>query len=55
LIDFVNLKIKLAQSFKDAHRGRVYVHVGECSYFYEYVFILYFYKKKLNGRERKAE
>jgi hypothetical protein len=27
LTDFVNLKIKLAQSFGDAHRGRVCVHV----------------------------
>jgi hypothetical protein len=26
-IDFMNLKIKLAQSFKDAHIYRVYVHV----------------------------
>jgi hypothetical protein len=25
--DFVNLKIKPAQSFRCAHRGRVYVHV----------------------------
>jgi hypothetical protein len=27
VINFVNLKIKLAQSFGGAHRGRVYVHV----------------------------
>jgi hypothetical protein len=25
--DFVNLKIKLAQSFRDVHMGRVYVRV----------------------------
>jgi hypothetical protein len=27
VIDFVNLKIKLTQSFRDAHRGRVCVRV----------------------------
>jgi hypothetical protein len=27
LIDFVNLKIKSIQSFKGAHRGRLYVRV----------------------------
>jgi hypothetical protein len=27
VIDFVNLKIKLTQSFRGAHRGRVYVRV----------------------------
>jgi hypothetical protein len=27
VIDFVNLKIKLAQSFEGAHRDRVCVHV----------------------------
>jgi hypothetical protein len=25
--DFVNLKIKSVQSFKDAHRDRMYVHI----------------------------
>jgi hypothetical protein len=25
--DFVNLKIKLAQSFKYTHRNKIYVHV----------------------------
>jgi hypothetical protein len=41
LIDFMNLKIKSAQSFRGAHRGRVCVrvcvHRGECSYVYEYL------------------
>jgi hypothetical protein len=34
--DFVNLKIKSAQYFEGAHRGRVcvYVYRGECSYVY---------------------
>jgi hypothetical protein len=27
MTDFVNLKIKLAQSFKDAHRGRMCIHM----------------------------
>jgi outer membrane protein W len=27
VIDFVNLKIKPTQSFKDAHRGKVCVHI----------------------------
>jgi hypothetical protein len=27
MIDFVNLKIKLTQSFRGVHRGRVYVHI----------------------------
>jgi hypothetical protein len=27
MIDFVNLKIKLAQSFRGAHMGRMCVHV----------------------------
>jgi hypothetical protein len=37
--DFMNLKIKLAQSFKSAHRDSacVCVHRGECSYVDEYL------------------
>jgi hypothetical protein len=37
--DFMNLKIKPAQSFGSAHRARVCVcvHRGECSYVYEYL------------------
>jgi hypothetical protein len=27
LIDFVNLKIKMTQCFKGAHRGRIYMHI----------------------------
>jgi hypothetical protein len=36
---FMNLKIKLAQSFKSAHRDSacVCVHRGECSYVDEYL------------------
>jgi hypothetical protein len=39
MIDFVNLKIKPTQYFRDAHRDRVYVcvYMGECSYVYEYL------------------
>jgi hypothetical protein len=39
MTDFVNLKIKPTQSFKDAHRDImcVCVYRGECSYVYEYL------------------
>jgi hypothetical protein len=41
VIDFVNLKIKPAQSFGGAHRDRIYVCVyrDECSYAYEYLYL----------------
>jgi hypothetical protein len=37
--DFMNIKIKLAQSFKDAHSGKicVCVYMSEYSYVYEYL------------------
>jgi hypothetical protein len=37
--DFMNLKIKPAQSFGGANRGRmcVCVHMDKCSYTYEYL------------------
>jgi hypothetical protein len=37
-IDFMNLKIKPAQSFRDAHNGNICacVHRSEYSYVYEY-------------------
>jgi hypothetical protein len=36
LINFVNLKIKSVQSFRDAYRNRMYmcVHKNKCSYMY---------------------
>jgi hypothetical protein len=34
MIDFMNLKIKSAQSFKGAY---TYVHRSECSYVYKYL------------------
>jgi hypothetical protein len=39
MIDFVNFKIKLAQSFKRTHKDRmcVCVYIDECSYVYEYL------------------
>jgi hypothetical protein len=49
--DFVNLKIKSAQSFRDTYRGSVCVHVfigGECSYIYKYL-CLYCVFKKTDG------
>jgi hypothetical protein len=47
--DFVNLKIKLAQSFKCDSRSRirVCVHRGECSYVYEYLSLYYVLKKRV--------
>jgi hypothetical protein len=39
MTDFMNLKIKPTQSFKDTHRG-------ECSYVYKYLY-LYCVSKKL--------
>jgi hypothetical protein len=37
--DFVNLKIKSDQSFRDAHKSRVcvYIYRVECLYVYEYL------------------
>jgi hypothetical protein len=55
--DFVNLKIKLAQSFKCASRSRirVCVHRGECSYVYEYLSLYYVLKKKsFTGNETSS-
>jgi hypothetical protein len=45
--DFVNLKIKTVQSFRDAHRGRVctYVFIWVIDHTWVYTFILCFYKK----------
>jgi hypothetical protein len=40
MIDFVNLKIKPTQSFKNAHRGNAYVCVHRSEYSYMYKFIL---------------
>jgi hypothetical protein len=55
--DFVNFKIKLVQSFEDAHRGRVCVHVfigGKYSYVYGYLY-LYCVPKKNFRRLLKEE
>jgi hypothetical protein len=45
--DFMNLKIKPAQSFRGAHRDKmcVCVYMSECSYMYEYLH-LYCVSKK---------
>jgi hypothetical protein len=48
--DFINLKIKPAQSFGCAHRGRIYVWVSECSYVYEYL-RLYCISKKTASKK----
>jgi hypothetical protein len=46
--NFVNLKIKSAQSFGGAYRGRVCVcvHRGECSYVYKYLYLSCVSKKR---------
>jgi hypothetical protein len=45
--DFVNLKIKPAQSFGGAYMSRVCVciYMGECSYVYEYLHLSCISKK----------
>jgi hypothetical protein len=47
MTNFVNLKIKSAQSFEGVYRDRmyVYIHKDECSELYEYL-CLYYIKKK---------
>jgi hypothetical protein len=47
MTDFVNLKIKPAQSFGGAYMGRVCVciYMGECSYVYEYLYLSCISKK----------
>jgi hypothetical protein len=40
MIDFVNLKIKLTQFFRDAYRGKIYIYIY--IYIKVSVFILYF-------------
>jgi hypothetical protein len=52
MTDFVNLKIKPAQSFKNAHRDRMCVHSVECSYVYEYL-CLYCVSKKILRHHKK--
>jgi hypothetical protein len=55
MTDFVNLKIKSAQSFGCAHRGSVCVcvHRGECSYVYEYLCLYCVSKKKIQHGHKK--
>jgi hypothetical protein len=50
VVDFMNLKIKPVQSFRDAHRGRMYVYVyrSECSYMYKYLYLYCVSKKNLH-------
>jgi hypothetical protein len=50
MIDFVNLKINSAQSFKDAHRGKVCVRVfiGVSAHTYMSILHLYCVSNKIN-------
>jgi hypothetical protein len=49
MIDFTNLEIKLAQSFRVAHRNRLYtyIHRSEGSYMYKYLCLYYVLKKTI--------
>jgi hypothetical protein len=46
MTDFMNLKINSVQSFRDDHRGRMYVHVfiemSDCTHINIYIFLLCF-------------
>jgi hypothetical protein len=48
MTDFVNLKIKSAQSFEYTHIDKVYmcVYRDECSYVYTYLYLYYYVSKK---------
>jgi hypothetical protein len=45
--DFVNLKIKSAQSFKYVHRDRIYIHIfiEMSAYIYKYLYLYCILKK----------
>jgi hypothetical protein len=49
LTDFINLKIKSTQSFRDAHKKSIYsyIHKDECSYIYISIYIYNVFLKKL--------
>jgi hypothetical protein len=55
--DFVNLKIKSAQSFRGAHRGRVCVRVfvGVSSRTYEYLYLYCVSQKKKSTRQNPMD
>jgi hypothetical protein len=46
MIDFVNLKIKLVQSFRGAHINRMYVCVHRSEYLYIYEYLCLYYVSK---------
>jgi hypothetical protein len=49
----INLKIKSAQSFRYAHKNRVYVFIrSDCSYVYEYLSLcIVFHTRRKKGLE----
>jgi hypothetical protein len=55
VIDFVNLKIKSAQSFEGAHKDRIYVcvHTSEYSYVYDDLCLYCISKKTWCHHRRK--
>jgi hypothetical protein len=48
MIDFMNLKIKLTQSFGDAHKGKIYIHIfirmNAHTYISIYIYIVFLKK-----------
>jgi hypothetical protein len=48
MVDFVNLKIKSAQSFKYAYMSRVHVRIfiGESAYTYMTIYVCFMFVKK---------
>jgi enoyl-[acyl-carrier-protein] reductase (NADH) len=46
VIDFMNLKIKLTQPFRDTHRDRVYVCIHRSAYSYISICVFTMFLKK---------
>jgi hypothetical protein len=48
MIDFMNLKIKLTQSFRNAHKGKIYIHIfirmNTHTYISIYIYIVFLKK-----------
>jgi hypothetical protein len=57
MTDFMNLKIKLAQSFRGIHRNRIYVCIYkcECLYIYKYLYLYCVSKKDAPMRENQKQ
>jgi hypothetical protein len=51
--DFMNLKIKSVQSFKNAHKSKMCVYVSECSYIYKYLYLYHILKKRVQPKSTR--